>query len=44
MTFGNPYLTNPYLPLYNQGQPVMPQAMQYQQPVDGNLTIEPVNE
>ena len=31
----NPYLANPYLPLYSQGQPVMPQAMQYQQPVNG---------
>lgn len=30
--YQNPYLTNPYLPLYNQSQPVMPQAMQYQQP------------
>jgi hypothetical protein len=28
MQLGNPYLTNPYLPLYNQGQPVMPQAQQ----------------
>lgn len=28
--YQNPYLANPYLPLYNQGQPVMPQAMQQQ--------------
>lgn len=37
--YQNPYLTNPYLPLYNQGQPVMPQAMQYQQPVDGIVKV-----
>lgn len=37
--YQNPYLANPYLPLYNQGQPMMPQAMQYQQPVDGIVKV-----
>lgn len=30
-TWNNPYLSNPYLPQFNQGQPVQP----YQQPVNG---------
>lgn len=28
MQYGNPYLANPYLSMYNQGQPVMPQVIQ----------------
>lgn len=33
MQYNNPYLTNPYLPMYNQGQPVMPQ------PVNGIIKV-----
>lgn len=34
-TWNNPYLSNPYLPQFNQGQPVQP----YQQPVNGIVKV-----
>lgn len=30
---------NPFLPQYNQGQPVQPMIQPYQQPVNGVITV-----
>lgn len=35
----NPTWQNPYLPQYNQGQPVQPMIQPYQQPVNGVIKV-----